>query len=138
MFSFLTSALTKEQAPTNSIFPLYAYRHHGMWVFDDEATGLVKEPFVSGADILFDHMAGRHLDGTNTEVSIAFSTTPMPGYDVSFTLTGADGHDGHYYKVTEFVGDEDMVGFPFWLCPALLKYYPQAPKNVYIKINNGN
>lgn len=127
---------TKKNTRTNSIYTLDAYRHGGMWVFDDDAVGLVKEPFVAGADVVFDHMAGRHIDGTNTEVSVAFSTTPIPGYDVSATITGADGHDGHYYKITEFKGDEDMVGFPFWLCPALLLYYNDAPENIYIKITS--
>ena len=127
---------SKKNTRTNSIYTLDAYRDNGMWVFDDDAVGLVKEPFVAGADIVFDHMAERHLDGTRDRVSVAFSTTPIPDYDVSATITGADGYNGHYYKVTKFVGDDDMVGFPFWLCPALLLYYTNAPQDIYIKITS--
>lgn len=133
MFNLFKS---KTQKRNNSIYTLDAYRHGGMWVFDDDAVNLVKEPFVAGADVVFDHMAGRHLDGTKDKVSVAFSTTPIPSYDVEAKITGADGNDGHFYKVTEFVGDDDMVGFPFWLCPALLLYYKDAPENIYIKITD--
>ena len=118
----------------NSIYTLEAYRHAGMWVFDDPAVGLVKEPFVSGADIVFDHIAGRHEDFSKTTACVAFSTTPIPDHDVHAVLTGEDGHDGHFYKVEKFKGDEAMEGFPFWLCPALLKYYDGAPSDIYVKI----
>ena len=134
MLSFIDNIISRKAKPTNSIYTLDAYRHAGMWVFDDDSVGLVKEPFVAGADIVFDHLAGRHLDGTKTNVSVAFSTTPIPGHDVHAVLTGADGNDGHFYKVEKFEGDDDMVAFPFWLCPALLKYYDTAPSDIYIKI----
>ena len=32
----------------NSIMVLKPYKREGMWVFDDEKTGLVREPFVAG------------------------------------------------------------------------------------------
>ena len=31
----------------NSLFIIRPYKHSGMWVFDDPAVGLVREPFVS-------------------------------------------------------------------------------------------
>ena len=133
MFNLFKSKTKKRN---NSIYTLDAYRENGMWVLDDDAVNLVKEPFVAGADVVFDHMSGRHLDGTRDKVSVAFSTTPIPDHDVAATITGADRHDGHYYKITKFVGDDDMVGFPFWLCPALLLYYSDAPENIYIKITD--
>jgi putative methionine-R-sulfoxide reductase with GAF domain len=34
----------------NSIFVIKPYKWEGMWVFDDPKLGLVKEPFVGGAD----------------------------------------------------------------------------------------
>ena len=34
----------------NTICAIYPYRHEDLWVFDDEAVGLLQEPFVSGAD----------------------------------------------------------------------------------------
>ncbi len=32
----------------NSIMVVVPYKWGGMWVFDDEKTGLVREPFVAG------------------------------------------------------------------------------------------
>jgi hypothetical protein len=32
----------------NSIMVVKPYKWEGMWVFDDETTGLVREPFVAG------------------------------------------------------------------------------------------
>ena len=32
----------------NSIMVLKPYKWEGMWVFDDDRTGLVREPFVAG------------------------------------------------------------------------------------------
>ena len=38
----------------NSIFVIKPYKWEGLWVFDDPAVGLVKEPFVGGADTMID------------------------------------------------------------------------------------
>ena len=34
--------------PKNSILTLNPYKYYGTWVFDDAATGLVREAFVQG------------------------------------------------------------------------------------------
>ena len=34
----------------NSILVIHPYKHVGVWVFDDPAVVLVKEPFIAGAD----------------------------------------------------------------------------------------
>jgi hypothetical protein len=36
----------------NAINVISPYKHLGMWDFDDERVGLVKEPFVAGADTM--------------------------------------------------------------------------------------
>jgi hypothetical protein len=38
----------------NALFVILPYKLEGMWVFDDAATGLVREPFISGADKILD------------------------------------------------------------------------------------
>jgi hypothetical protein len=38
----------------NSIFVIRPYKWEGLWVFDDPAVGLVREPFVGGADTMID------------------------------------------------------------------------------------
>jgi len=44
----------------NSIFVIKPYKWEGMWVFDDPKVGLVREPFVSGADTMID-VATAHI-----------------------------------------------------------------------------
>jgi hypothetical protein len=34
----------------NSILVIHPYKHQGVWVLDDERVGLVREPFVAGAE----------------------------------------------------------------------------------------
>jgi hypothetical protein len=36
----------------NSLLVIHPYKHDGVWVFDDPAVGLGKEPFVAGAEVL--------------------------------------------------------------------------------------
>jgi hypothetical protein len=38
----------------NTLNIISPYRHNGTWVFDDARHGLVREPFISGADTLID------------------------------------------------------------------------------------
>ena len=38
----------------NAVSVIFPYRLEGVWVFDDAAAGLVREPFISGADIILD------------------------------------------------------------------------------------
>src|ERR1700680_940515 len=38
----------------NALSVIFPYRLEGVWVFDDTATGLVREPFISGADTILD------------------------------------------------------------------------------------
>ena len=72
-----------------------------MWVFDDEERGLVKEPFVHGADTMFDFMSGNVLPGVNnTRCSIAFSANPMLNNDVHVKHIEDLGEDmGDVYEV---------------------------------------
>jgi hypothetical protein len=46
----------------NSIMVIHPYKSHGMWVFDDRQTGLIQEPFVSGADKIIDRMVTQISD----------------------------------------------------------------------------
>ena len=40
----------------NALRVINPYNHLGMWVFDDESTGLVREPFVAGADLIIERV----------------------------------------------------------------------------------
>jgi len=126
----------------NSIFSLTAYRHNDMWVFDDEERGLVKEPFVHGADTMFDFMSGNVLPGVNnTKCSIAFSANPMPNNDVHVKHIEDLGEDmGDVYEVVSAFTSAatSFDGFQFWLCPALLSFFDKAPENIYVSVTSAS
>jgi len=118
----------------NTINFIYAYVHKGAWVFDDESRELDKEPFVAGADLLMDAMAG--IDGKRKDgqtVAFYFAETPIPDWDVQLRIKGKDGHDGTFYMVDFPELNKNDEG-PIWLCPALLKFFDESPENIYVKI----
>jgi hypothetical protein len=38
----------------NALFVIAPYKYEGLWVFDDPAVGLSKEPFIAGIDTMID------------------------------------------------------------------------------------
>jgi len=115
----------------NSLMIIYPYRWEGMWVFDDEAVGLVKEPFVEGVDTMIDkalEMKGI-LNGEGG-FRLIFSESEFPRYDLKFDWV-RKGEGGNWYSSEEY----DMEG---WLCPALFKYFDQPPKTIFARFEEKN
>ena len=55
------------------------YQYGGVWVFDDAATGLQREPFVAGIPEMMDHLV-RDVPGATNGFRLLFSTEAFPGY----------------------------------------------------------
>ncbi len=110
---------------TNSLFVIKPYCWNGTWVFDDPDVGLVKEPFVSGVPAIIEEATKNIPDAQNGFVAI-FSDNAFPGYDVELEWT-RDEYGGTWYKWKN-------TGLEGWLCPAFFKYYPCAPRHLYIKV----
>jgi hypothetical protein len=91
-------------------------------VFDDPKVGLVQEPFVSGADLMIDQMVA-DIPNAEQGVTILFSASPFPGYQHEFQWVREE-HGGNWYASAEY-------GMEGWLCPALFKYFEQAPNRLY-------
>lgn len=100
------------------------YRYEGTWVFDDPEKGLVKEPFVFGADEMVEWIAGQ-TEGSEKGLLILFSDRPFPGFQKKLTWIREEA-DGNWYKID----DPEMEG---WLCPALLQYFDIPPAEIYVK-----
>ena len=66
----------------NSIQAIHPYYHEGLWVFDDAAVDLVKEPFVGGADRIMDVISEQVPDGKNG-FTLVFSSRPFPGHQIT-------------------------------------------------------
>lgn len=109
----------------NAINIISPYRHLGLWVFDDPRVGLVQEPFVSGADLVIDRLV-ESIPNAQEGFVLMFSTTPFPGHLYRMEWRrGADGGNWYYSPAL------DMEG---WLCPALFRYFQQAPKEIYVAV----
>lgn len=104
----------------NSIMTIRTYRHNGGWVFDDDAVGLVKEPFVAGADTAIERLA----DGVDA-VNLTFSAIPFPGHKLVLDKVKGGPTTGTDYHCKE-------LNLDMWLCPALNLYFPESPDKVYV------
>ena len=110
----------------NTITLIVPYKQFGMWRFDDANVGLKGEPFIDGADIILDHLTERIPDAANG-FRLLFSATPFPGYHMKLEWVREDGAvSGNWYR---WAGT-DLEG---WLCPALFKYFDEAPANIFVK-----
>ena len=109
----------------NAINVIAPYRYLGMWVFDDARVGLVQEPFVSGADAIIDR-AVADIPDAQSGFLMLFSSSPFPGHQFRLEWRRVE-MDGNWY----YSPDLDMEG---WLCPALLKYFDQAPRELFVQV----
>jgi hypothetical protein len=109
----------------NSIFVIRPYRWEGHWVFDDPAVGLVREPFVGGADAMIDVATG-HVPNADRGFLAVFSAGQFPGARIVLDWVREEG-GGNVYRWPE-------KGMEGWLCPALLKYFERAPGRLYVQV----
>ena len=109
----------------NSIMVISPYKFKGQWVFDDADKGLKREAFVAGADTIIDAMT-EDIKNAAKGFNMLFSATPFPGYQVKVQRIGYE-YGGTIYACPEL----EMVG---WLCPALLKYFTEAPEFIYAQV----
>ena len=114
-----------EIRPANSIFVISPYRFQGTWVFDDLRVGLFHEPFVAGMPEIIDKLV-EDIPDANKGFRLLFSAAPFPGHTVKFVWRRAEA-SGNWYYCEKY----DSEG---WLCPALLKYFKKAPKEIYVKV----
>ena len=129
----------------NQINVIAPYRHLGGWAFDDDATGLLREPFVAGADIAIDKIVNQ-LEIKGDKIKMTFSASEFPGYDIKLEYLVWDWlGDGDFYCIVDQFDKKDgeiqhWEGdmFILWLCPALLKYFDDAPKESYVKVEELN
>jgi hypothetical protein len=113
----------------NSIMVLKPYRWEGMWVFDDDRTGLVREPFVAGVPEILEALLvkqGIPLEEAEKGFRLIFSAVAFPGHQLSANRVGEEG-SGTWYE-------ESASRTRGWLCPALFRYFAAAPDNLYVRV----
>jgi hypothetical protein len=112
-------------ARTNAINVISPYRHHGMWVFDDPRTGLIREPFVAGADTMIDR-AVADIPTADRGFNLIFSAFAFPNHQCRLEWRRS-GSSGNWYYAPQF----DLEG---WLSAALFKYFEKAPNELFVEI----
>jgi len=128
-FALLRTENRKENDAMNSLMVIVPYRYEGLWVFDDAAVGLSKEPFIAGIDTLIDKATASIPDAQHGFRAI-FSSTQFPGANFKLEWRRAES-GGNWYYSPEF----NQEG---WLCPALFKYFKSAPAEIYVKVQPRN
>ena len=109
---------------SNVLFTLVVTREQGIWAFDDPTRGLVREPFVAGADTAFDLLAQQH--GCTDRLTVTVSSSPFPGVNLRLTrLRFGDG--GAWYHI-------DPLGVEGWLCPATLRFFAAFPEVMHAAV----
>ena len=111
----------------NALMVIHPYKFGGMWVFDDEKAGLVKEPFVAGTDDIIERMVAG-LDRPEEGFTLIFSANPFPGHQAVFERRRPDS-GGHWYY-------SPQLNTEGWLCPAMFKYFDQAPPRIYAQFKS--
>jgi hypothetical protein len=94
------------------------------WVFDDPVVDLVQEPFVSGVPEMMDHLVA-DIQDARSGFRLLFSTSPFPGFQRKLTRLREE-FGGWWYASDE----PEAEG---WLCPALFRYFDEAPEEIYVK-----
>ena len=119
--------------PTNAINVIKPYKWEGMWVFDDFDRGLVREPFVAGIDKMIDAvLMAKGINGKNGFLML-FSDAEFKGAEIVVEWLRFECN-GDIYQLKGLGAMAD--GFPpmeGWLCPALRKYYKDAPDKLYVQ-----
>lgn len=108
----------------NSLMVIAPYQDKGMWVFDDPAVGLNKEPFIAGIDTMIDKMTA-DIPRAREGFRAIFSASAFPGYTEKLEWRREESGGNWYYS--------DHFRMEGWLCPALFKYFSVAPKAIYLK-----
>lgn len=109
----------------NSLFVIAPYKYEVIWVFDDPAAGLTKEPFIAGIDTMIDRITA-DLPNAESGFRAVFSAAPFPGAEHRLEWRRGESGGNWYYS-----DDYKMEG---WLCPALFKYFPTAPREIYVRV----
>jgi hypothetical protein len=95
-------------------------------MFDDDAKGLVREPFVCGMPEIMDVLVA-DIKGAENGFALYFSHQPFPAYQLKIDWDASE-LGGNWYRLN--VNGIERKG---WLCPALFKYVERPPDTIYVK-----
>jgi hypothetical protein len=92
--------------------------------FVDPEVGLKQEPFVEGVPEMIDDLVV-NIPNARRGFRLLFSASPFPGSQRKLTRLREE-FGGWWYA-------SDRPRMEGWLCPALLRYFDEAPEEIYVK-----
>jgi len=107
-------------------------RWQGTWVFDDDARGLVREPFVLGVPVMIDSMLGKLGLAGEQQVKFIFSRNEFPNHHVCLKKLEEEAEGAWYTVDHSNIGEMDLG--KGWLCPATRLYFEDMPERIYVRI----
>jgi len=108
----------------NAIRVITPYWSSGTWVFDDPEVELVREPFIEGVPAMIDDLVS-NIPEAREGFRLTFSGIPFPGNQRELGRLHEESGGYWYYSL-----EPELEG---WLCPALFKYFDQAPEKLYVR-----
>ena len=108
----------------NAMMVIFPYRKNGVWMFDDDAVGLKQEPFVCGVPEMIDVLVADIKDAEKGFAAY-FSGQPFPGFQMHLERVREE-FGGNWYRLAGTAQEG-------WLCPALFKYFSEAPSSLFVK-----
>jgi hypothetical protein len=108
----------------NALLVIEPYRTGTGWAFDEPRVGLRAEPFVQGIPEMIDKLV-EGIPGSDESVRLIFSQRPFPGAQLKLDRR-KEQDGGNWYYCEDYQAEG-------WLCPALFKYFPRAPRRIYVK-----
>jgi hypothetical protein len=108
----------------NAMMTIHPYKSNGVWMFDDEAHGLVREPFILGMSEILDEFV-KDMPGAEAGFNLLFSGRSFPGFATALHVLHPQ-NGGYWYRWRQ-------KGLDGWLCPALFAYFVTAPAAIYVK-----
>ena len=115
---------------TDRVLTLYPYLLDRIcWVFDDARTGLKEEAFVCGiTEMITRVVTAKRLPNPEAGFTMTFCDRAFVGHDVELHWLRPDPNGGNWYAGD--VLSERMEG---WLCPALLLYFQDPPRRIFVR-----
>jgi hypothetical protein len=108
----------------NAMMVIFPYKHNGVWMFSDDAVGLEQEPFVCGIPAMIDILVANIRDA-ESGFTAYFSAQRFPGAQMHLERLREE-HGGNWFVLA----GTDKEG---WLCPAMFKYFSEAPSHLFVR-----
>ncbi|MFC1497917.1 tyrosine-protein phosphatase [Verrucomicrobiota bacterium] len=109
----------------NSLHVIWPYNVQGVWAFDDKDRRLVREPFVGAINPMIDQLV-TNIPNAKVGFRLLFSSGFIPEHNAKLVWVKNEGRGNWYYC--------EKFKTRGWLCPALLKYFPEPPKEIYVRV----